>query len=270
MFAFPTISRVLRYSADSLPLLQTDEGTAFGLRKINTTDELVDSLVLNYVELSKNSSEELVSRYSTEQSEGCPYSTGDGVLPTGIQDKVRFDSFFASFATIADRSLALFSQFTALSCNQRRHPDDCSSTQPRRGRFTILSCLLIPFRYCSRECDHSLRRESPLLLHFLSSRVLISISVLCDAGVSLYSSLPSSSLACSRTFSDDFSSSLLQEVAYVFSNPLKTANTLGTRPGDAELAKLMTSQWVSFIHDLTPNNNGSKPSVVALLLVTKC
>ncbi|GAA6022472.1 hypothetical protein JCM8202_000477 [Rhodotorula sphaerocarpa] len=42
------------------------------------------------------------------------------------------------------------------------------------------------------------------------------------------------------------------EVAY----PFPTANTLGTRPGDLELAHLMTSQWASFIHDWTPNNNG--------------
>ncbi|GAA6061459.1 hypothetical protein JCM10212_005662 [Sporobolomyces blumeae] len=52
-----------------------------------------------------------------------------------------------------------------------------------------------------------------------------------------------------------------QEVAYVFSNPLPTQNPLGTRPGDAELAQLMTSQWVSFIHDQTPNNNQVNGSV---------
>ncbi|GJN93281.1 hypothetical protein Rhopal_006328-T1 [Rhodotorula paludigena] len=46
------------------------------------------------------------------------------------------------------------------------------------------------------------------------------------------------------------------EVAYVFSNPLPTQNRLGDRPGDAELAHLMTSQWISFIHDGTPNNHG--------------
>ncbi|CAK7213506.1 hypothetical protein SBRCBS47491_001823 [Sporothrix bragantina] len=45
------------------------------------------------------------------------------------------------------------------------------------------------------------------------------------------------------------------DVAYVFSNPLPTQNPLGDRPGDAELAKLMTSMWVSFINDLTPNNH---------------
>lgn len=49
-----------------------------------------------------------------------------------------------------------------------------------------------------------------------------------------------------------------KDVAYVFSNPLPTQNPLGDRPGDAELAKLMTSMWVSFINDLTPNNHRSK------------
>ncbi|TNY22623.1 alpha/beta-hydrolase [Rhodotorula diobovata] len=44
------------------------------------------------------------------------------------------------------------------------------------------------------------------------------------------------------------------EVAYVFSNPMD----LGSRDGDAALAQLMTSQWVSFIHDGTPNNHGIK------------
>ena len=51
-----------------------------------------------------------------------------------------------------------------------------------------------------------------------------------------------------------------QDVAYVFSNPLPTQNPLGNRPGDAELAKLMTSMWVSFINDLTPNHHQRKSS----------
>jgi acetylcholinesterase len=33
------------------------------------------------------------------------------------------------------------------------------------------------------------------------------------------------------------------EVAFVFSNPLPTRNPLSTRPGDKELASLMTSCW---------------------------
>ncbi|EIN05226.1 alpha/beta-hydrolase [Punctularia strigosozonata HHB-11173 SS5] len=44
-----------------------------------------------------------------------------------------------------------------------------------------------------------------------------------------------------------------QEVAYVFSNPLPTQNPLSKRAGDAQLANLMTSFWVSFIHNLDPN-----------------
>lgn len=61
-----------------------------------------------------------------------------------------------------------------------------------------------------------------------------------------------------------------QEVAYVFSNPLPTQNPLGSRPGDAELAELMTSQWVSFIHDLTPNNNGGKSPIVRSIPAQMC
>ncbi|KZO91916.1 alpha/beta-hydrolase [Calocera viscosa TUFC12733] len=45
------------------------------------------------------------------------------------------------------------------------------------------------------------------------------------------------------------------EVAYVFSNPQMTQNPLGNRPRDLTLANLMTSMWVSFAHNLDPNNN---------------
>jgi len=122
----PRFIFVSSYSAHlDICYLQTDEGTAFGLRKINTTDELVDSLALNYVALSKNSSAELVSRYSTEQSEGCPYNTGDGVLPTGIQDKVRFDLFSLFFSTMLTISLHLQ---RSLAIN-----GDIQMTAPRRN-----------------------------------------------------------------------------------------------------------------------------------------
>ena len=55
-----------------------------------------------------------------------------------------------------------------------------------------------------------------------------------------------------------------QEVAYVYSVPTATRNTLGNRPMDLALAKLMTSSWVSFIHDLDPNENqgGSKDTEI--------
>ncbi|GAA6009730.1 hypothetical protein JCM10207_004171 [Rhodosporidiobolus poonsookiae] len=46
------------------------------------------------------------------------------------------------------------------------------------------------------------------------------------------------------------------EVAYVFGYPYPTANTLGTRPGDAELSKLVMSQWIAFISDADPNGHG--------------
>lgn len=41
----------------------------------------------------------------------------------------------------------------------------------------------------------------------------------------------------------------------MFSNPLQTTVPLGNRDGDRELAQLMTSFWISFIHDLDPNHS---------------
>lgn len=41
----------------------------------------------------------------------------------------------------------------------------------------------------------------------------------------------------------------------MFSNPLPTQNPLGNRPTDRSLAKLMTSYWIAFIHDLDPNGS---------------
>ncbi|GAA5939264.1 uncharacterized protein JCM15063_004470 [Sporobolomyces koalae] len=174
-----------------VPLLlgtNTDEGTAFGLRGINTTDELVDSLALNYVKLSHNTSKTLVSLYSEEPSEGCPYNTGDGVLPSGLQDK---------------RSLSI--------------NGDIQMTAPRRYLAEVAS------------------RYSPVYSY-------------------RFDTVPQNATI-------NIGTSHFQEVAYVFSNPLKTQNPLGNRPGDVELASLMTSQWISFIHDLDPNKNGVEGSV---------
>ncbi|GAA5915078.1 uncharacterized protein JCM6883_003261 [Sporobolomyces salmoneus] len=174
-----------------VPLLlgtNTDEGTGFGLRGINTTDELVDSLVLNFDALSRNSTENLVSLYSEDPSEGCPYNTGDGVLPTGVQDK---------------RSLAIHG--------------DIQMTAPRR--------------YLAEAAA----RYSPVYSYRFD---VVPQDATILTGVTHF-----------------------QEVAYVFSNPLPTQNPLGTRPGDAEVANLITSQFISFIHDLTPNNNGVAGSV---------
>ncbi|EIN05225.1 alpha/beta-hydrolase [Punctularia strigosozonata HHB-11173 SS5] len=49
-----------------------------------------------------------------------------------------------------------------------------------------------------------------------------------------------------------------QEVAFVFNNPGPTRNPLSTRLGDAELANLMTSYWISFVNHLDPNHSGMK------------
>lgn len=44
------------------------------------------------------------------------------------------------------------------------------------------------------------------------------------------------------------------QVAFVFSNPLPTQNPLSKRAGDAELAKLITSYWISFVVNQDPNH----------------
>ncbi|GAA6061450.1 hypothetical protein JCM10212_005653 [Sporobolomyces blumeae] len=166
----------------------TDEGSSFGLRHINTTEELIQSQLINYPGLTRDTAEKLVSLYPDEPAIGCPYNTGDGVLPTGLQDK---------------RSLSI--------------AGDVVMTAPRR--------LLA----------ESAARYSPVYSY-------------------RFDSVPQNATI-------NIGTAHFQEVAYVFSNPLPTQNPLGTRPGDAELAQLMTSQWVSFIHDQTPNNNKVNGSV---------
>ncbi|GAA6022851.1 hypothetical protein JCM11491_007018 [Sporobolomyces phaffii] len=174
-----------------VPLLigaNTDEGTAFGSRGLNTTRDLVDAYAERYPYMLNSSVEHLVSLYSEEPSAGSPYNTGDGVLSTGLADK-RSCSIGGDVAMIAPR------------------------------------------RYLAENAA----KFSPVYSYRFDS---VPENATIETGITHF-----------------------QEVAYVFSNPLPTQNPLGTRPGDAELARLMTSQWISFIHDLTPNNNAIDGSV---------
>ncbi|GAA5994971.1 hypothetical protein JCM5350_001071 [Sporobolomyces pararoseus] len=169
-----------------VPLLigaNTDEGTAFGSRGLNNTQDIITAYSARYPYMLNSSVEHLVSLYSEEPSAGSPYNTGDGVLATGLQDK-RSCSIGGDVAMIAPR------------------------------------------RYMAENAA----KFSPVYSYRFDT---VPQNATIDIG----------------------------EVAYVFSNPLPTQNPLSTRPGDAELAKLMTSQWVSFINDLTPNNIGVNGSV---------
>ncbi|GAA5824315.1 hypothetical protein JCM5353_007020 [Sporobolomyces roseus] len=173
-----------------VPLLigaNTDEGTAFGSRGLNNTQDLITAYSARYPYMLNSSVEQLVGLYSEEQSAGSPYNTGDGALSTGLADK---------------RSCAI--------------GGDTSMVAPRR--------------YMAENAA----KFSPVYSYRFDT---VPQNATIETGITHF-----------------------QEVAYVFSNPLPTQNPLGSRPGDAELAELMTSQWVSFIHDLTPNNNGVEGS----------
>ncbi|GJN93304.1 hypothetical protein Rhopal_006351-T1 [Rhodotorula paludigena] len=167
-----------------VPVANTDEGSAFGSKGINTTEQLVENLGVRYPNLTSDSVSGLLEYYPNDPSQGCPFNTGDGVLSTGLQDK-RSNAIYGDIQFGAGRRF-LAEQFSAAG-------------QP----------------------VYSYRFDQP------------------------------AENATVQTGTTHF-----VEVAYVFSYPFKTANTLGTRPGDAELAHLVTSQWISFIVDGTPNNNG--------------
>ncbi|UKZ96626.1 uncharacterized protein TrAFT101_011404 [Trichoderma asperellum] len=46
------------------------------------------------------------------------------------------------------------------------------------------------------------------------------------------------------------------EIVYVFDNPNNNSNFIGPYPGYAKLQSFVSRSWVSFIHDLDPNNHG--------------
>ncbi|BGP42947.1 hypothetical protein JCM10449v2_006962 [Rhodotorula kratochvilovae] len=162
----------------------TDEGTAFGSRSINTTAQLAASLAGRYPTLQNSSIDKILELYPNDPLVGCPYGTGDAVLASGLQDK---------------RSLSIYG--------------DLMMHAGRRRLAELYSAAGQPV--------YSYRFDQP-----------------------------------AENSTIEIGTTHFVEVAYVFSVPYKTANTLGTRPGDAELAQLVTSQWVSFIHDGTPNNHG--------------
>ncbi|GAA6023881.1 hypothetical protein JCM10207_000515 [Rhodosporidiobolus poonsookiae] len=162
----------------------TDEGTVFGATGINTDEDLVSYLSTQTTwvpDLSNATISKILDVYLNDPSLGCPFNTGDHILPSGLQDK---------------RAAAIMG--------------DLQEHGARRRFAQVMSA-----------------RDAPVYSY-------------------RWDQAPENATVMSG------------EVAYVFSvpNEIKTANTLGNRPGDAELAKLTTSQWVSFIHDLNPNNHG--------------
>lgn len=73
--------------ADLASAANTDEGTAFGSKDINTTEQLAANLHLRYPAMTGASVSKLLDLYPNDPLVGCPYNTGDAVLSTGLQDK---------------------------------------------------------------------------------------------------------------------------------------------------------------------------------------
>ncbi len=74
----------------NVPMLlgaNTDEGTAFGVRGINSDEDLIASLASAYPNLSNASIAKLLELYPDDNTLGAPFGTGDGYLSTGRQDK---------------------------------------------------------------------------------------------------------------------------------------------------------------------------------------
>ncbi|BGP19509.1 hypothetical protein JCM10213_006329 [Rhodosporidiobolus nylandii] len=176
-------------AADSfikVPLLigaNTDEGSAFGAKGINTTADLEAALYQSFPALTNASVAQLLDLYPNDPLVGCPFNTGDLILPSGLQDK---------------RSNAIFGD--------------------------------LRFQAGRRELAEKTAKSAPVYSYRFDQ--------------------PSENSTVSTGVTH------FVEVAYVFRYPYKTANTLGTRPGDAELALLVQSQWISFIHDANPNGHG--------------
>jgi acetylcholinesterase len=65
----------------------TDEGSSFGKKHLNTTSNLIAALQLDHPHLTNSSIDRLLELYPDDPFYGCPYNTGDAYLTSGRQDK---------------------------------------------------------------------------------------------------------------------------------------------------------------------------------------
>ncbi|KZO91915.1 alpha/beta-hydrolase [Calocera viscosa TUFC12733] len=73
-----------------VPLLMgsnTDECTSFAQYGIESTEQLAAALAANYPRLSNASIAHIIDLYPNIPALGCPYGSGDGLLPSGYLDK---------------------------------------------------------------------------------------------------------------------------------------------------------------------------------------
>lgn len=54
---------------------------------MNTTEDLRNRILHDYPQMTNSSLDRLLELYPNDPRIGCPYGTGDGILPTGHLDK---------------------------------------------------------------------------------------------------------------------------------------------------------------------------------------
>ncbi|KAK4701276.1 hypothetical protein P7C70_g4959, partial [Phenoliferia sp. Uapishka_3] len=152
---------------------------------------------------------------------------------------------FATFGIDNDTALrqALVSRYDLLTENSidtilSLYPDDPSVGAPYGTGDGVLSTGLQDKRSCSIFGDTDM----------IAPRRLLARAAAVQSSVFSYRFNQ-----VTQNMSMDIGVTHFQEIPYVFSNPLPTTSPLGNRPSDRALAKLMTSHWISFIHDLDPN-----------------
>jgi hypothetical protein len=65
----------------------TDEGTSFGAKGQNNETQLAATLHIGHSALTNASVAKLLELYPNDPYVGCPYNTGDALLPSGRVDK---------------------------------------------------------------------------------------------------------------------------------------------------------------------------------------
>lgn len=67
---------------------------SFGTSGIDNDTALQQTLATRNPKLTNQSINSILALYPDDPFAGCPYGTGDGVVASGLQDKVRIAAFF--------------------------------------------------------------------------------------------------------------------------------------------------------------------------------
>lgn len=85
-FLAPSAACAAQLTAASLAA-NTDEGSAFGTKGLNSSSDFANAIAARWPQMQNSTIERLLELYPNDPSVGCPYGTGDGVLPSGTHDK---------------------------------------------------------------------------------------------------------------------------------------------------------------------------------------